>query len=178
MKSEIKNKETEAIKVWRALYVASRQEKKVAELLTKKGIEAYVPLQKTMRQWSDRKKMVEFPLLNGYVFAHISPVEQERTVQTKGVVNFVRIEGKIAKVRESEIEQLKQLVELGYNLEVSGVKRNYKEGDKIKIASGALRNIEGFVLNSPEGKFLEVVLESIGQSIKVRIPEDLAIPVK
>lgn len=178
MKSEIKNKETEAIKIWRALYVASRQEKKVAELLTKKGIEAYVPLQKTMRQWSDRKKMVEFPLLNGYVFAQITPQEQERTLQTKGVVNFVRSDGKIAMVREHEIAQLKQLVELGYQMEVNGVKRTYKEGDRIKITSGALKNIEGFVLTNEDGRQLEVVLESIGQSIKVRLPEEIVLPVK
>ena len=178
MKSQVNKSEIEQTKVWRALYVASRQEKKVAELLIKKGIEAYVPLVKTMRQWSDRKKMVEFPLLNGYVFAHISPLEQERTVQTKGVVNFVRAEGKIATVRDYEIEQLKQLIELGYQMEVNGVKRNFKEGDRIRIASGALKNIEGFVIENKEGRFIEVVLESIGQSIKVKLPEEILLPVK
>lgn len=178
MKSELKNKEIEATKVWRALYVASRQEKKVAELLTKKGVEAYVPLQKTMRQWSDRKKMVEFPLLNGYVFAHITLGEQERTLQTRGVVNFVRAEGKIATVRDYEIEQLKQLIELGYQMEVAGIKRTYKQGDKIKINSGALKNIEGYVLNTSDGSLLEIVLESIGQSIRVRLPEEIISPVK
>lgn len=178
MKSEIKNKETEAVKIWRALYVASRQEKKVAELLIKKGIEAYVPLQKTMRQWSDRKKMVEFPLLNGYVFAHITIQEQERTLQTKGVVNFVRSEGKIATVRDYEIDQLKQLIELGYQMETSDVKRTYKQGDKIKINSGALKNIEGYILNTSEGNSLEIVLESIGQSIRVRLPEEIISPIK
>lgn len=178
MKSQVNKSEIEQTKVWRALYVASRQEKKVSELLAKKGIEAYVPLQKTMRQWSDRKKMVEFPLLNGYVFAHISPLEQERTVQTKGVVNFVRAEGKIAIVRDHEIEQLKQLIELGYQMEVNGVKRNFKEGDRIRIASGALKNIEGFVIENKEGRFIEVVLESIGQSIKVKLPEEILLPVK
>lgn len=177
MKSTDKIK-TEITKVWRALYVASRQEKKVGELLLKKGIEAYVPVQKTMRQWSDRKKLVELPLLNGYVFAHITPLEQEKTIQTRGVVNFVRSEGKIAIVRDFEIEQLKQLIELGYQMEVSGIKRKFKSGDKIKITSGALKNIEGYVLNSVEGRHIEVVLESIGQTIKVKLPEEIVLPVK
>jgi transcription antitermination factor NusG len=175
MKSHLKNTTKASSKVWRALYIASRQEKKVTELLKKKGIEAYIPLIKTMRQWSDRKKMVEFPLLNGYVFAHITSLEQERTVQTKGVVNFVRAEGKIATVRDHEIEQLKQLIELGYQMEVNGVKRNFKEGDRVRIASGALKNIEGFVLENKEGRFIEVVLESIGQSIKVKLPEEIVL---
>lgn len=165
-------------KFWRAMYVASRQEKKVGELLIKKGIEAYVPVIKTMRQWSDRKKLVEIPLLNGYVFAYINASEQEKTIQTKGVVNFVRSDGKIATVRDHEIEQLKQLVDLGYQMEVNGVKRNFKEGDKVKITSGALKNIEGFVLENKEGRFIEVILESIGQSIRVKLPQEILLPVK
>jgi transcription antitermination factor NusG len=57
-------------KKWHAVYVSSRTEKKINDLLNNKGIEAYVPVVKTMRQWSDRKKMVEMPLLNGYVFVN------------------------------------------------------------------------------------------------------------
>lgn len=178
MKSHLKNTTKESSKVWRALYVASRQEKKVSELLKKKGIEAYIPLIKTMRQWSDRKKLVELPLLKGYVFVNIALVEQELVIKTNGVVNFVRIEGKIASVRNYEIEQLKQLVELGYQMEVNAVKRNFKEGDRVRIASGALKNVEGFVLENKEGRFIEVVLESIGQSIKVKLPEEIVLPVK
>lgn len=174
---------TEEIKIqstkqWRALYVSSRQEKKVQDALLKKGIEAYTPILKTMRQWSDRKKMVELPLISGYVFAHISQQEQDKTIQTKGVVNFVRSEGKVATVREIEIERLKQLIELGYQMEAIGIGTNYKKGDKVKITSGALKNIEGFVVENKEGRFIDVLLESIGQSIRVKLPQEILIPVK
>ena len=165
-------------KNWHALYVASRQEKKVLEKLQKKNIEAYLPIIKMMRQWSDRKKMVELPLLNGYIFVRIDATQNDKTLQTAGVVNFVRAEGKIAKVREVEIKRLKQLIELGYQMEANGIKHNYKEGDKIKITSGALRNIEGFVVENKEGRYIEVLLESIGQSIRVKLPEEILIPVK
>jgi transcription antitermination factor NusG len=164
-------------KKWRALYVASRQEKKVNELLLNKGIESYCPIVKTMRQWSDRKKMVELPLLNGYVFVKIDSTENERVLNTRGVVNFVRAEGKIAEVRNVEIQRLQQLVELGYQMEASGISRRYKEGEKVKITSGVLRNIEGFVVESKEGRFIDVLLESIGQSIRVKLPQEILIPV-
>lgn len=160
------------------MYVASRQEKKVHEKLVQKGIETYLPLVKTMRQWSDRKKTVEFPLLNGYVFVHLTPFEKDKTLQTAGVVNFVRSEGKVAIVRDIEIERLRQLIELGYQMEMNGAKHTYKEGDKVKITSGALRNIEGFVVESKEGRYIDVLLESIGQSIRVKLPEEILIPVK
>jgi len=162
---------------WNALYVNSRTEKKVVELLLSKNIEAYVPLVKTLRQWSDRKKMVEFPLLNGYVFVKITPIQQEKVLQTKGVVNFVRSEGKIAIIRDIEIERLKQLVTLGYQLEVSHIKQNYKEGDKVKIISGPLKEVEGYVSVNKDGRFIEVLLESIGQSLKVKLPEEILKPI-
>jgi transcriptional antiterminator RfaH len=167
----------EAGKKWRALYVSSRQEKKIFELLSDKGIEAYVPFIKTMRQWSDRKKMVELPLLNGYVFVRISDFENDVVVQTRGVVNFVRIEGKIALVRDIEIERLKQLIDLGYQMEISGIKHQYTEGQKIKITSGIFKNIDGFVVETKEGKFIDVLLDSIGQSIRVKLPKEILLPV-
>lgn len=164
-------------KKWYALYVASRQEKIACKLLTEKGTEAYLPLIKTMRQWSDRKKMVELPLLNGYLFTHITPLEKEKVLQTKGIVRFVRSEGKDAVIRPEEIDRLKQLIELGYHMESFAIKRQYKEGEKVKITSGALKNIEGFVIENKEGRFIDVLLESIGQSIRVKLPEEILIPV-
>lgn len=173
----LQNKHTRFVeKIWRAIYVNSRAEKKAAELLTEKNIEAYVPLVKTMRQWSDRKKLVELPLLNGYVFVHITPAEQEPVLQTRGVVGFVKSEGKIAQVRDIEIERLRQLTALGYHLETQALNHKYTEGEKVKITSGALKNIEGFVIENKEGRYIDVLLESIGQSIRVKLPKELLIP--
>ncbi len=161
-------------KTWKALYVASRSEKKVSETLLGKNIEAYAPVVKTMRQWSDRKKMVEMPLLNGYVFVRTATLaENDQVLQTKGVVSFVKWEGKIALIRDEEIARLKQLVELGYHLEASPTNKVYKAGDKIKIAAGALKGLEGYIVKAGENKLLEIVLESIGHTIKVKLPKEV-----
>lgn len=165
-------------KVWHAIYVKSRTEKKVGESLSQKGIESYVPIVKVMRQWSDRKKMIELPLLNGYVFVHIDKNGQDIIMQTKGIVNYVKSEGKIAVIRNSEIESLKQLVVLGYNIESSAIDKIYVEGDKVKISSGALKGIEGYVVEAEENKLIEIVLESIGQCIKVKLPKELLLAVE
>lgn len=161
---------------WHALYVNSRAEKKIGEVLWAKNIEAYVPLIKTMRQWSDRKKIVEFPLINGYVFVRCMLNQYDQILKTKGVVNFVKSEGKIAIVRDVEIERLKQLVKLGYHLEALSINQVYKEGDRVKISSGALKGIEGFVTQQKENRCIEVLLESIGQCIRVRLPPEIFLP--
>lgn len=163
-------------KIWHALYVKSRTEKKVGELLKAKQIETFVPLLKTMKQWSDRKKMVELPLLNGYIFVRTCSPENEKVLQTKGVVGFVKNNGVIGVVHNYEIERLKQLILLGYQIELNGTGKTYQEGDKVKIVSGPLKNIEGFVVENKTGRFIDILLESIGQSIRVKLPEQILIP--
>ena len=58
-------------KVWHVICIRSRAEKKVLADLTGKGITCFMPVQKKLRQWKDRKKLVEMPLLPGYCFVHI-----------------------------------------------------------------------------------------------------------
>src|ERR1700758_1809505 len=101
-------------KHWHALYVSSRQEKKVQDSLLKKGIEAYTPIVKTLRQWSDRKKMVELPLIKGYVFVKHDSFEKEKVFTVNGIVNYIMFEHKAAVVRENEIQALKDIISLGY----------------------------------------------------------------
>lgn len=59
------------------LYMFLRDKKKIHAKLVEKGIEAYVPLKKTLSQWSDRKKWVITPLISGYVFVQSS--EQKKS---------------------------------------------------------------------------------------------------
>jgi transcription antitermination factor NusG len=162
-----------AVSLWRAVYVNSRSEKKVMNALLDKNIEAYVPIVKTMRQWSDRKKMVEVALLNGYVFLHISEKEQEEVLLTPGVIRFVRSEGKIAFVRDIEIDRLKQLVVLGYHLEAAAIDQTFSKGDKVNISAGVLKGLEGVIISDHDQKHLLVLLESIGQCIKVSLPKEI-----
>lgn len=159
-------------KEWFALYVNSRSEKKVTEALLQKNIEAYLPVVKSIRQWSDRKKILISPLLNGYVFVNISLLDKDRVLQTKGIVGFVKHCGVISKIRKVEIDRLKQLVELGYQIEASGLEHKHTEGDKVVITSGVLKDLEGFVLDTKEGKYIEIILETIGQSIRVKLPKE------
>ena len=76
-------------KKWFVVYTKSRCEKKVADLLTKKGIENYCPLNRVQKQWSDRKKIILAPLFTSYVFVRIRPVNnQSSAVQTEFSILF------------------------------------------------------------------------------------------
>ena len=94
-------------KKWFAVYTRPRCEKKVAEILTRKKIENYCPINKVFRQWSDRKKVVYEPLFTSYVFVRISEREITSLKQSNGIINLVYWLGKPAVIHDSEIEVIK-----------------------------------------------------------------------
>ena len=90
-------------KKWYVIYTKPRWEKKVTELLSRKKIEHFCPLNKVQRQWNDRKKVVDEPLFTSCVFVHIDETEQMAVRLTDGVVNFLYWLGRPAEVRNDEI---------------------------------------------------------------------------
>jgi transcription antitermination factor NusG len=165
-------------KKWYAVYVASRQEKKVLELLQEKGIIVFVPLIKTLRQWSDRKKMVELPLLKGYAFVCSKISEHLEILHTRGVVCFVKSNGKLAVIRDEEIERLKQVTQLGYHMEAHPITKDLKPGQKVKVGAGVFKGQEAFISENPGGNLMTLFFDSIGHCIQIRLPKDILIPVE
>ena len=164
-------------KKWHAVYVNSRAEKKVYAALVSRKLDAYLPIVKTMRQWSDRKKLVQVPLFSGYVFVSITAAEYDRVLETPGVVSYVRSEGKVARIRDEEIARLRELVDLGYQIEARPAKKNLKTGTKVRIGSGVLKGIEGFVVGTGDQRRVELLLESIGHTLIVRLPEEILLEI-
>lgn len=156
------------VKKWYALYVNVRHEKKVLTKLLEKGIEAYLPIVKQMRQWSDRKKMVEVPLFTGYVFVNVSAGEMDKPRWVEGVINYLRFDGRPAVVRDEEIKGLKFFVEKGFNVETEPV--IFKTGQKIKMNLAQFKDFEGWVEKLVEDDFVLVCFEGIRQNLHVRVP--------
>ncbi len=98
-------------KKWYAIYTKSRNEKKLATNLKARGIEVYLPLLKTLKQWSDRKKWVEIPLFRSYLFVHILDKEYLDVLQTDGVVRFITFRKERIPIPESQILAVKSYLE-------------------------------------------------------------------
>jgi transcription antitermination factor NusG len=156
-------------KKWYALYVSSRQEKKVQEGLLHKGIEAYTPVVKTMKQWSDRKKMVELPLITGYVFVKHADNEKEKVFTVNGIVNYVRFESKPAIVNEKEIQVLKDMIAFGYETSVANY-NNFTNGTDVKITQGDFKGLHGTIIKKDKNEFFAVALNSIQQHVIIKLP--------
>ena len=155
---------------WNAIYVSSRQEKKIQTKLLSYGIEAYVPLNKELSQWSDRKKWIFSPLITGYVFVKSTELVKEKILQTQGVVAFVRYNGKEAVIRQCEIDTLRSIEEHGYEINLSS--EEFTTGDQLSVFQGPLKGLMVQVIElNDDNTVCTFVMDSIGQNFKVKLPK-------
>jgi transcription antitermination factor NusG len=127
-------------KKWFAVYTKPRFEKKVTEILNRKKIENYCPINKVVRQWSDRKKLVSEPLFPYFVFIKITECELLSLKEIDGVVNFVYWLGKPATIRDSEIDAIKQFLDEYNNVHLEKTQVNVNEPEQVNGSVIALQN--------------------------------------
>lgn len=153
---------------WYVVYVKSRSEKKAETELQHKNIVTYLPLQRKLRQWSDRKKWVEMPLISGYLFVNITRKEYDLVLQSNYVVSYVRFEGTAAIIPESQIENLKLMLKQD-NLDICITQETFEIGQSIEVISGALIGLRGKLVKIKGKNKVAVVLEKLGYSALIEI---------
>lgn len=121
-----------------------------------------------MRQWSDRRKQVQVPLFNGYIFVRISPGAFTEVRMVEGVVNFVSVEGKYATIRKEQIDTIRTFIETGYFME--SVEGDFAPGERVQITFGPLKDCEGELLDVRNEKYFVVRIDAINQILKVSVP--------
>lgn len=155
-------------KKWLVIYTRPRWEKKVDQLLKMQGIESYCPLKIVENQWADRKKKVCLPLFNSYVFVKISERERDKVRYTLGVLNYIYYLGKPAVIRDSEIENLKYMMETYNDVEVVNL-RDIAVGDRVQIKNGLFHNQEGKVIKV-QGNNVLMVFDHLECALVTKVP--------
>ena len=156
---------------WYPVYTHSRAEKKAYRELLNKDIEAYLPLHRQMKQWSDRKKWVEEPLIKSYLFVHIHQHQQTEVLMTNGIARFLYFSGKIASMPDRQIEELKLVLASAYELEIT--EDELQPGEKIIIKAGSLKGMRGEIVKYHSQKLLLLRLGDIKYNIIVHAPASL-----
>lgn len=157
-------------KDWMALYVRSRAEKKALNDLTGAGIICYLPMRKTLRQWSDRKKKVDMVVIPSYIFVRKNPKEYMSLFVSPHIVGIVKFEGTPAIIPDKQIQAMKRIINSDTEFEV--IPEKLKKGDKVKIRYGTLSGIEGEFMEIARNKRFVLHIEQIGYSLTIQIPVD------
>lgn len=160
---------------WYAVYIKSRAEKKALLELQHKAIESFLPLQLRLRQWSDRKKWVEMPLIPGYLFVRISRLEYDSVLQSNFIVSFVTFQGTAAIIPNNQIEYLKLMLKQD-NLNIEIANETFISGQRIEIVAGPLIGLQAKLVQIKGKDKAAVELEQLGYSALIEISlEDIRI---
>lgn len=152
---------------WLVFYTKSRHEKKVQEILERRGFSVFLPMQKVMRQWSDRKKKVEVPLFNSYIFVAVPEHQITSVLEVPGVSWVIRHNGKPAELHPKEYDTIVRFIETGLLLEALSAE-DIETGEQVKVMDGPLKGLSGFVSGKNKGRFT-VILGDLGQAIRVEM---------
>lgn len=153
---------------WRVIYVASRREKKVNELLNRAGVENFLPLIWVKRQWSDRLKQVEMPLFSGYLFVKPTDINRDVILQTPGVIKFLQYDGADARVLDVTISSLKLAIEKGHTF-LNTEEIHVKIGNRVTVTAGPFSGVEGRVASYNNNNYVLIELEAIGKQMCIKI---------
>jgi transcription antitermination factor NusG len=151
---------------WWALYTRHQHEKTVADMLTAKGFEVFLPLYESMRRWKDRKKMLSLPLFPCYVFVRGGLNRRLQVVTTPGVHMILTHGESFAVIPEVEIEAIRKTVEGSYRVEPHPY---LKVGERVRVIRGTLEGVEGVLLRRKNLCRLVLSVAMVAQSVAVEI---------
>jgi transcription termination/antitermination protein NusG len=151
---------------WFALTAKHQHEPTVARLLGGKGIEVFHPTYAALRQWKDRKKMLQLPLFPGYVFFAGGLDRRVEILSTPGVFSIVSFGGAAAEISGEEIDGIRRAVQGSMAIEPHPF---LAEGDRVRVAHGALTGVNGILLRHKGAYRLVLSIELLGRSAAVEI---------
>ena len=154
-------------KKWFAIYVKSRNEKKVFKQLDDMGIESFLPLITRLKQWSDRKKKVDEPLFRSYIFVNISLKDYYTVLNVPGVVKFITFERQPVPVPENQIIAIKEYINDNDLHDVNY--EDFKEGELVRIKSGQMKDLVGRFIKINGKHRIIIDIEAVGQSLPINI---------
>lgn len=156
-------------KAWYAIYTRPRWEKKVADRIQRQSFEIFCPVNKIIKQWADRKKVIYEPLFSCYVFVRATQLEELEIKKIEGVLNFVYWNNKPAVIKDAEIDAIKSFLEKNNTVRLEKI--IIQQGDKVRINNGAFIHNEGDVIEV-NNKLIKIMLPSIGYAIVAEVDKN------
>ena len=156
-------------KKWYAIYTRPRAEKLVFDRLVEMNVDVFLPLQRTYRIWSDRKKLVLKPLLSSYIFVKTAGKERGEIIKTNGAVKYISFEGSPVSIPENQINNLRLLVNSDAEIEVTT--EQFATGDNVEVMHGALCGLTGELIKIGSQNRVIIRIDRLDQNLIVKIPK-------
>lgn len=157
---------------WLVAHTRPRCEKKVADFCLQEATECCLPLYRSVKKYRGKVLTFEKPFFSGYVFLRPEPSLRQRFEQNRYVANLLippdqqEFEQQLADIQRALLSDLEvRLAPL------------IREGIQVRILSGPLRGLDGWVVQRSGPVDVQLRLDFIGQAAAVRLPADILEPV-
>jgi len=158
---------------WFAAYTHSCQEKRVAQHLSTREIDFFLPVHRVISRWKNGLRVpIERPLFPGYVFVKANRRDRVRILEVPGVHSIVGVGREPTPLPYEEMEVLRRGVLL-LNVEPHPF---LKAGERVLIRRGPLEGMTGIVVRQKNNVRVILSIDLIMKSISVELDaQDLEI---
>jgi transcription antitermination factor NusG len=150
---------------WHVLHVRSNFERRVAQHLTVRAVEHYLPLYSERVKWTDRTVVTERPLFSGYVFARFLLESRITVISTPGVVRSLGDEGGNL-VNSAELDKIREGLASGLLLRPHP---NVSVGARVRIRAGIFEGVEGVVTEFRQQCKVIIALAAVQQCFSLEV---------
>ena len=151
---------------WWAIYTRHQHEKTVADMLSTKGFDVFLPLYDSMRRWKDRNKLLTLPLFPCYVFVRGKLERKLQVVSTPGVHMILYHGDQVATIRAEEMAAIQSAVDGRMRMEPHPF---LKCGQRVRVLRGAMEGVEGILTRKKNLFRLILSVEMLAQSVAVEV---------
>jgi transcription antitermination factor NusG len=150
---------------WQVLHVITNHEKRVAQHLSVRSLEHYLPLYTERSGWTDRVVTLDRPLFAGYVFLRSAPEARLSVISIPGVLRMLG-ETEHDTVSEIEIARIREGLASGYLLRPHP---GLAPGSQVRVLRGVFEGAEGFVTDFRQPCKVVMLLSATSQCFSLEV---------
>lgn len=150
--------------LWFVAHTKPRCEKKFFAHCQREGISATLPCHASPHKYRGKVVIFQKPLFPGYVFLHCVPRLKAALRQNDNVANLLEVPDQAT--LERQLREILQALEAGVELRLAP---SIGEGSRVRIKSGPLRGVEGWVEKRHGMDTVLLRLDFISQAAAVRL---------
>jgi transcription antitermination factor NusG len=152
---------------WFVAHTRPRREKKLQQFCEREGISVTLPCYRSVRKYRGKKVVFQKPLFPGYVFLQLSPAQRQPVFQSDHVANLLVVHD-----QAQFVQQLGEILKaLDLDLEIY-LAPEIGPGMRVKVKSGPLRGLEGWVEQRYGMTTVLLRLDFIAQAAAVKLQAD------
>jgi transcriptional antiterminator RfaH len=149
---------------WFVAHTRPRCEKKLARFCEREGLSVSLPLYQSVKKYRGKKVVFEKPLFPNYLFLHCLPQQTRIVYQSDYVANLLEVVDQ--KLFEQQLGDILRALESDVEVYLAPY---ITAGSRVKIKSGPLRGLEGFVEQRAGQVMVLLRLDFISQAAAVKM---------